>query len=406
MKKKMKINIIFVFSLALILILFNTCKRATPDQGSPAININTPFSPTGFATTLKLSASPNIISAGTTPEVSAVTVTLTKTGAALSGKTIIFAIYDELGNKIDLGYFEGNEFVTSKVTDSNGIATVNYYGPLASELAGNTVVNIGATVSGIGDESISGNAPIYIIADITEITFDVYANPNALVAGTTRGTSTITATLKTSDGIALSNQTIIFEIWDELGNKINTGYFTGNEYVATQLTNENGIATVTYFGPLAWELNGNVTVYIRATAALEGKEDISETTPINIIQDFIETRLNIYNNPTVLTAGIVRQTSTITATLMTAVDGTPLANWNIRFEITDVGGNRIYVGYFDSNKQVVTKVTDATGTATTTYYGPLLLELPTFVGYITIYIRVTAWLGEVSVSEMAPIYIY
>jgi hypothetical protein len=289
MKKKMKINIIFVFSLVLILILFNTCKRATPDQRSPAININTPFSPSGFATTLKLSASPNVISAGTTPEVSAVTVTLTKTGTALSGKTIIFAIYDELGNKIDLGYFEGSISVASKTTDSNGMATVNYYGPLASELAENTVVNIGAAVSGIGNESISGNAPIYIIADMTEI------------------------------------------------------------------------------------------------------------------------RLNIYTTPTVLNAGVApRETSTITATLMTAVGGIPLANWNIRFEITDADGSRIYVGYFDSNEQVVTKVTDATGTATTIYSGPLALELPDLVvgDDTVVYIRVTAWLGEVSVSETAPIIIY
>lgn len=289
MKKKMKINIIFVFSLVLILILFNTCKRATPDQGSPAININTPFSPSGFATTLKLSASPNVISAGTPPAVSAVTVTLTKTGAALSGKTIIFAIYDELGNKIDLGYFEGSISVASKTTDSNGMATVNYYGPLASELAGNTVVNIGAAVSGIGDENISGYAPIYIIADITEI------------------------------------------------------------------------------------------------------------------------RLNIYATPTVINAGVApRDTSTITASLMTAVDGTPLASRNIRFEIINADGDRIYVGYFDLNEQVVTKVTDETGTATTTYSGPLALELPDSVAGddTVVYIRVTAWLGEVSVSETAPIYIY
>jgi hypothetical protein len=169
------------------------------------------------------------------------------------------------------------------------------------------------------------------------------------------------------------------------------------------------MATVNYYGPIASELAGNTVINIGAAVSGIGDESLSGYAPIYIIADMTEIRLNIYATPTVINAGAAPgETSTITATLMTDVDGTPLANWNIRFEITNVDGKRIYVGYFDANEQVVTKVTDATGTATTTYSGPLALELPDLVAGddTVVYIRVTAWLGEVSVSETAPIYIY
>jgi len=245
------------------------------------------------------------------------------------------------------------------------------------------------------------------------VLLNVSASLNVLTAGTAREVSTITATLKKYDKDsqaynAETGETIIFEICDAAGTPINTGYFEGNASVVTAVTNANGTVTTTYYGPLATEIATYTTVYILATVAREGKESISESAPINIIRDVVETILNIYASPTVIYAGATRDTSTITATLTTAVDRTPLANWNIRFEIVNSAGIKIYAGYFDSNEQVVVKVTDTNGIATVTYYGPLALEHPDLsVGDDTIvYILVTAWLGEVSVTSMAPIYIY
>jgi hypothetical protein len=399
-KMKVKINFKLVFLLAMLLIIYGACKRNVLEEPSP-------LGPSSLSTLLNVTASPNVLTAGTTRQASTITASLKKFDTVpLENKTIIFEICDDRGNIINVGYFEGNKSTETKVTDANGIATLRYYGPLASEVVGSTAVYIWASVASEGSESISQSTPVYIMADITELTLGISASPNVLYAGTARGTSIITSALKTASRIALANQTIYFEICDADGNKINTGYFEGNESVSTKITNASGNATVTYYGPLNTELSANTAVYIRATVALQGNTSISDNAPINIIRDFIETRLNIFANPTVLNAGVARGTSTITATLKNLVNGTPLANWNIRFEICNVDGNRIYVGYFDSNEQVVIKITDANGTATVTYHGPLAKELPATATYIIVYIRVTAWLGNVSVSEVTPIYIY
>lgn len=234
------------------------------------------------------------------------------------------------------------------------------------------------------------------------------ASPNTLSAGTIPQTTTISARLAEYDGNPLPNETIVFEICDAQGNKINIGYFEGNVSTVSGITNASGAVTLTYNGPLASEIQGNTYVYIWATVVTDSNETISQSAPIYIIADTIELRLDIFANPTVLNAGAARESSTITSTLRNLVGGTPLANWNIRFEICDADGNRIYVGYFDSNEQVVVKISDINGTATVIYYGPLGLELPTLTSgkYIIVYIRVTAWFGTVSVSKVTPIYIY
>ena len=257
------------------------------------------------------------------------------------------------------------------------------------------------------------DAPLPFGPSSLTVLLNVSASPNVLTAGITREVSTITATLRKYDSSsqtynAEAGETITFEICDAMGSPISTGYFAGNASIIEAVTNANGVVTLTYYSPLAVELaEGTTTVYIWSTVAREGKESIYDSAPITIISGAAGIQLNIYANPTVLNAGATRETSTITATLTTAVDSTPLANWIISFEIDDADGNRIYVGYFDSNEQVVAKVTDANGVATVTYYGPLALELPdlTVGGEITFYIRATAWLGELYVSEMVPVYI-
>lgn len=245
------------------------------------------------------------------------------------------------------------------------------------------------------------------------VLLNVSPSPNVLTAGTARGSSTITATLRRYDKDsqtynAEAGETIFFRICDAAGTQINTGYFAGNASVIEAVTNANGTVTVTYNGPIAREIATDTTIYIWATIAREGKESISEFAPISIIQSAAGIRPNIYANLTTFTAGAVRGTSTITANIKTAVGGIPLANWSIRLDTVDAEGNKLYAGYFDSNEQVVTKVTDANGTITATYYTPLLMELPDVAPgqALAVYIRATVWLGEVPIYIMEDIYVW
>jgi len=256
-------------------------------------------------------------------------------------------------------------------------------------------------------------APLPFGPSSLTVLLNVSASPHVLTAGITREVSTVTATLRKYDSSsqtynAEAGETIFFEICDEARTPINTGYFEGSGSVIETVTDANGTVTFTYYGPLAREIVTNTTVYIWAAVAREGKESIRQFAPIGIIQSAAGIRLNIYANPTTFSASAVRETSTITATLMTAVGGIPLANWGIRLDIVDDEGEKLYAGYFDSNEQVVTKVTDANGTITATYYTPLSLELPDVSSgsALTVYIRATVWLGEVPISIMEDIYVW
>ena len=392
---KAKINFKIAFFLGLILILFYSCERKSK------VEAPLPFGPSSLTVLLNVSASPNVLTAGTTREVSTITATLKKydsssqTYNGQANKTITFEICDAAGSPVNIGYFEGNASVITAVTDANGTVTATYYGPLATEIATYTTVYILATVAREGKESISESAPINIIADITELTLSISGSPNVLNAGTTRESSTITATLNTTSGTPLVNLTIHFEICDADGNKVNIGYFTGNESAITQITDASGIAAVTYYGPLAQEITENATVYIRAAVALEGTASLSLSTPINIIREAIEKALTVSPNPNVINAGAARETSTITATL-TTVHGDPVANQTITFEISPIN-----IGYFGANESVATAVTNASGIAIVTYYGPLATEI---TANTSVNINATVALeGSESISQSASI---
>ena len=396
---KKKINLALIFSLVLILILLNTCKRNALEE--PAL-----FGPSSLATLLNVSASPNVLTSGTTRETSTITATLKKYDGDThayneqTSQTITFEITNATGSPIDVGYFGANEQVSTQVTNASGRATVQYNGPLSQEITGNMTVYILATVSREGKESISEFAPINIIADITEITLSLSADPNVLNADSTRGTSTITATLTSTGGTPLVNQTIHFEIFDAAGTKVNIGYFTGNESVISVVTNASGIATTTYSGPLASEITANTSVDIKATVALTGSESLSLKTPISIIREAIEKALTVSPNPNVINAGTARETSTITATL-TTVSGDPVAAQTITFEIYDATGTPVNIGYFTGNESIISVVTDASGIATTTYSGPLASEI---TANTTVTIKATAVLeGSESISQSETI---
>lgn len=279
MKQKMKINYIFVFSLVLILTFFTTCKRSIPDKRSPAINIETPFSPSGFATTLKLSTSPSTVNTGAAAETVTVTATLAKLGNPLNNKTIIFDISDEFGNKIEFGLFEDGVVdvpIIEKITNESGETTVIYNTPLASELLADTIVFIRAIVEGDGDEYISDMAPIQLIGPSVQETITVTAGDITLFANiAVNDFTTITATLRDQNG-AMAGWDLLFEMYDASGNRVSIGSI--DSLPSTIVTTAgDGTAAVTYEAPLSAELpdlgfGATITVYIRATLIWLGQE--------------------------------------------------------------------------------------------------------------------------------------
>lgn len=388
---RIKLKIFGVFFLILGFFLFNTCTRNEVEEPSPV-------GPSTFSIILDLSLSPNVVTAGVSRDVCHITASLKKyDGIALSGKDIHFEIGDANGNKLNLGYFEGNKSVQTITTNGNGEAEVDYYGPTAEELTGDASIYIYARASWDGKEFISNAAQLDIIQDIEVATFTLLADPNVLFAGESREKSTLTATLKTTSNIALSGETVHFEITDETGTQVNMGHFEGNEPVISKITDDQGVAEVDYFGPLADEITENTVLTIKASVGWEGSEEeeiITATAVIQIIADPEDIFIDVSANPNVLFAGTSREKSTITATV-TQAGNQPVADKTLHFEITDENGNKLDLGHFEGNEPVISKTTDSNGNVTVDYYGPLSGEISENT---TVTIRASAAL-EGSASE-------
>jgi hypothetical protein len=155
--KKNKTLILITLSMVLSVFMLTSCRDAVKEPS--------PIGPSTFAVLLYLNANPNVLSASMAerPQTT-ITATLKKyDGTALAGRTLYFEIVDNLGAKLDLGYFEGNIGVKRLETDGSGTVSVIYYGPLASEIAANGTIYVRATLSGEGSEFISEKASLYII---------------------------------------------------------------------------------------------------------------------------------------------------------------------------------------------------------------------------------------------------
>jgi hypothetical protein len=246
----MRSNIKFaVFVLvALNLVLFTSCVKKKVDEPSP-------LGPAGFATSLKLSASPNVLFAGTqSREATTVTAVLTKyDGTPLAGKTIFFELRDALANiRADgVGYFEGLRAVASKVTDGSGRVTLDYYGPTVEEVSSFLTDNflITAHVAWEGDEGISEWTPIYFIRDFRDLIFNVEVDPNVLWCTSKRPESTITTFFAVPDGTPIAGRKIFFKI------KKGKGHFKDGKTTTYKETGSNGYAIMTYQGPTAGEMS-------------------------------------------------------------------------------------------------------------------------------------------------------
>ena len=249
---------------------------------------------------LSLTASPNVLVAGDERESSTVTATLKWLNETPVPNTEIHLdIRDAAGNQLDLGSFASDTAVTTIITLENGTATVRYFGPLSSELTSNTTIYITATVAWEGDVLITQQTPIYLIQDETSEVpqLQLSAQPNALLAGTSRESSTIMATLTWANSTPVPNTDILLDIRDVSGNRLDLGFFASDDAVTTITTFANGTASVIYFGPLSSELATSTTIYIWATVAWEGDVIITQQTPIHIIVDSLSLVNNISINP-------------------------------------------------------------------------------------------------------------
>ncbi len=245
----MRSNIKFaVFVLvALSLVLFTSCVKKKVDEPSP-------LGPAGFAISLKVSASPNVLFAGTqSRESTTVTAILTRyDGSALPGKTIFFELRNALNARADgVGYFEGVRAAASKVTDGSGRVSIDYHGPTVGEIQSgfeDTNYYITAHVAWEGTEGISEWTPVYFVRNADDLIFNVAADPNVLWCTSTRPESTIRAFFAVHNGDPIAGRKVFFKI------KKGKGQFPGSVTSTYKETGSDGYATIIYQGPTAGEM--------------------------------------------------------------------------------------------------------------------------------------------------------
>jgi len=254
MKTNKKIFLITV-SLALLLFTLDSCKRDVLEQPSP-------LGPSTISVILDLSANPNVIFTGLLDRQTAeITATLKRyDGAPLSDRTVFFEVVDSAGSRLDLGYFDGNLAMQSVTTDAGGTAQTHYYGPLTDELTADGYLYIRATVAWEGSQFITDTTPLYVVRDSDEITFKAEAIPDVLYAGETRPQAEIRALL-TVGGAPAAGVPVYFVLNTDIGR------FADGKRNTMVMTNDQGVASLTYVGPLWIELpptgaTVNITVQV------------------------------------------------------------------------------------------------------------------------------------------------
>ncbi|MBN1271803.1 MAG: hypothetical protein JXB26_05975 [Candidatus Aminicenantes bacterium] len=251
------------------------CKRSG-DVTDPS-----PFSPSTFATLLDASVSPNVIFAGNVRENTQVTVQLTHfDGTPIANKTILFEVLDSLGAKAFIGFFEGNQSVKTKTTDSNGQVSVQYFGPTAGELTGDSLIYIFMAVGWEGKEFITEQIPIYIIQDVIEVVFTVGANPNVVYATDTRPESIVTASFTKTDGAPLTGRKIFFTITE------GPGYFEDGKRRTYVETDSMGLASIIFIGPTKYDIDGDLFSLLKVQPETTTPFYIHEEVEIRIIKEY------------------------------------------------------------------------------------------------------------------------
>jgi hypothetical protein len=226
------------------------------------------------------SASPNLLVARDNGQRDTCNIAVTATtfqGTPLSNETIVLDVYDTNQSKTveNYGYFEGNESVAVKATDSEGKVRVRYYGPsleeviypntdpdkIADIISSPTYIHIRASLVWQGKEMINDLAPIQVIVEDVK-RFRLRAEPNVLwvTDGSIKSRqASFIATLETLGGAPVRGQKVWFKF------KRGPGEFKENGRTKISAkTNENGEAIVTYLSPKRGDLSMSETVVIEA----------------------------------------------------------------------------------------------------------------------------------------------
>ncbi|MFO7866737.1 MAG: hypothetical protein R6V02_08000 [Candidatus Aminicenantes bacterium] len=216
------------------------------------------------------------------------------------------------------------------------------------------------------------------------VLLDINSYPNVIFAGKSRQGVQITADLKKYDGVPISNQTVTFEIRDEFGSRLFTGFFEDNQSVVTKTTDGSGRATVTYYGPLAQEIfvaNQGYTedkqVYIYALVGWEGNEFIVDYTPVYIISDIVELTFDMQASPNVLWCSEENPYSEIRGIFQKA-DGAPIVGRKVFFKILKGKGE------FEDGTTKTYVYTNEEGIAVIQYVGPTGEEMDLSEEMVTI----------------------
>ena len=265
---------LLIFLLVVSLVSFYSCRNKV-DEPSPT-------GPSTFSILMIASASPNLLVARDNGQRDTCDITVTLTtfqGTPLSNERIVLDVWDtdQLITVENYGYFEGDESVAVRTTDSEGKIRVRYYGPSLEELiypntdsnkindiiSSPTYVNIRASLAWHGKEMINDFALVQVIVENTK-KFRLKAEPNVLwvTDGSIKSRqATITATLTTLGGAPVGGE----KVWFEIG-AADPGEFKENGKTRiTAKTNENGEAIVTYLSPRRDELyRDGISVWIDA----------------------------------------------------------------------------------------------------------------------------------------------
>lgn len=241
-----------------------------------------------------------------------------------------------------------------------------------------------ATVSckrdAVGQPSPLGPSSIAVMLNLE-------ASPNVIVVGVKdRQVANIMATLKKFDGTGQANRTVLFEVVDSTGSRVDVGFFEGSASVFSKTTDANGSAHVNYFGPLSDEISGDRTIYIRASVAWDGTQFINDTAALSLVRDTKNLTLTAKAIPDVLSAGSVGQTSVIQAIVYAG--GQPAKNFPVYFVFT------MNLGTFIDGKRSTTSTTNDQGIATMTYVGPTAADMGSTSETVPIRVQVSEQVGQ------------
>ncbi len=246
--------------------------------------------------------------------------------------------------------------------------------------------------NGVDEPNPTGPSTYSIVLKVTAAT-------NTILAGRSRGSTAINATLKKYDGSPLANRTVFFElVKKDLTTKEELGYLEDAGIVTKAKTTDGGgnVSSV-YFGPTADELTSfgvdDTSIYIKLSCALENNNFVTDYAQIDIVSENapLVGNLVVVSNPNSVYAGTQREPSNIIAKL-TDSNGAPLGGKKLYFEIFNSDQTaKTALGYFAGNLAVVERYTDDAGFASVTYYGPTAAELTKLqLENTTVNIKVTA----------------